>query len=95
MSQPTVSRFALAFIFMTMFIDTVGLGIVIPVTPKLIAELIGQSAYAPHAMSNAAWYGGWLMAVFAGMQFFFGNHSARIFFQEYRFVLYHVQKFSI
>ena len=81
MSQPTVSRFALAFIFMTMFIDTVGLGIVIPVTPKLIAELIGQSAYAPHAMSNAAWYGGWLMAVFAGMQFFFspllGNLSDR------------------
>ncbi len=81
MSQPTTSRFALAFIFMTMLVDTIGLGIVIPVTPKLIAELIGQNAYAQHAMSNAAWYGGWLMTVFAGMQFLFsplmGNLSDR------------------
>src|SRR5215472_16999660 len=81
MNQPTASRFALAFIFMTMFIDTVGLGIVIPVTPKLIAELIGRGGEGASAMSAAAGYGGWLMAVFAGMQFLFsplmGNLSDR------------------
>lgn len=81
MSQPTASRFALVFIFTTMLIDTIGLGIVIPVTPKLISELLGHAVDAPNAMSQAAWYGGWLMAVFAGMQFLFsplmGNLSDR------------------
>ena len=30
-------RAALAFIFMTMLIDTIGLGVIIPVSPGLIA----------------------------------------------------------
>ena len=33
-SQPFASRFALAFIFMTMLVDTMGLGIIIPVAPE-------------------------------------------------------------
>lgn len=79
MSEPhttaQTSRLALVFIFITMFVDTVGLGIIIPVTPKLIEDLIGGG------MSDAARYGGWLFFVFAGMQFLFapliGNLSDR------------------
>ncbi len=69
------SRYALAFIFVTMFVDTVGLGIIIPVMPKIIAQLTGQG------MSVAARYGGWLLFVYALMQFFcaptIGNLSDR------------------
>jgi len=44
MSEPVstpASRFALAFIFITMLVDTIGLGIIIPVTPKIITQLTG------------------------------------------------------
>ncbi|HTD72209.1 MAG TPA: hypothetical protein VK652_01690 [Steroidobacteraceae bacterium] len=52
MSDPQVNRHALAFIFITMLVDTIGLGIIIPVTPKLITELTGEG------MSEAARWGG-------------------------------------
>src|SRR5579885_65825 len=69
------SRYALVFIFITMFADTVGLGIVIPVAPKIIAQLTGLG------MSGAAWWGGWLQTAFSGMLFLFspliGNLSDR------------------
>ena len=69
------SRYALAFIFITMLVDTIGLGIIIPVTPKIIAQLTGEG------LSGAARWGGWLMFVFAAMQFLcapiFGNLSDR------------------
>ena len=78
MSEPVAapaSRYALTFIFITMLVDTIGLGIIIPVTPKIIAELTGQG------LSDAARWGGWLMFVFAAMQFvcapIFGNLSDR------------------
>lgn len=74
MEQPA-SRHALIFIFITMLIDTIGLGIIIPVTPQLIAELTHQG------MSDAARWGGWLFFVFALMQFIcaplIGNLSDR------------------
>jgi DHA1 family tetracycline resistance protein-like MFS transporter len=73
--QQTASRFALIFIFMTMFIDTVGLGIIIPVAPRIIAQLTGRD------MSGAASWGGWLQTAFAAMLFLFspliGNLSDR------------------
>ena len=73
--QPLASRYALAFIFITMFLDTVGLGITIPVAPKIIGELTGES------MSGAAWWGGWLAMAYSGMLFLFspliGNLSDR------------------
>src|ERR1700760_143616 len=69
------SRYALAFIFITLLVDTIGLGIIIPVSPKLISELTGQG------LSDAARWGGWLMFVFALMQFLcaplIGNLSDR------------------
>ncbi len=75
------SRLALTFIFITMFVDTVGLGMIIPVTPQLIAQLTGHHDYGPQAMSDAARWGGWLFFVFAAMQFLcapiIGNLSDR------------------
>jgi DHA1 family tetracycline resistance protein-like MFS transporter len=69
------SRWALAFIFVTMLVDTIGLGIIIPVTPAIIKQLTGQE------LSGAASWGGWLMFVFALMQFLcapiIGNLSDR------------------
>lgn len=56
---------ALLFIFITVVLDTTGLGIIIPVMPALIQELIQGS------ISQASSYGGWLTFCFALMQFFF------------------------
>jgi DHA1 family tetracycline resistance protein-like MFS transporter len=54
---------ALIFIFITLLIDVTGFGIIIPVLPKLISELIHGG------MSDAARYGGWLMFSFSVMMF--------------------------
>jgi MFS transporter, DHA1 family, tetracycline resistance protein len=56
---------ALGFIFLTLFIDVTGLGIIIPVLPKLIEELIHGN------ISMASRYGGWLTFAYAIMQFLF------------------------
>lgn len=56
---------ALAFIFITILVDVIGIGIIIPVVPKLIADLTGEG------ISEASRYGGWLMFSFAIMQFVF------------------------
>lgn len=58
-------RNALPFIFITMLIDVIGLGIIIPVLPKLIEEMIGGD------LSMASTYAGWLMFAYASMQFLF------------------------
>jgi DHA1 family tetracycline resistance protein-like MFS transporter len=75
------SRLALAFIFITMFVDTMGLGIIIPVSPRLIAELSGHSGTGALSMSAAAWWGGWLATAYSAMLFLFspliGNLSDR------------------
>ncbi len=56
---------ALGFIFVTLLIDVIGFGIIIPVMPQLIKSLVGGT------MSDASLYGGWLMFSFAVMQFLF------------------------
>jgi DHA1 family tetracycline resistance protein-like MFS transporter len=61
----TARKPALSFIFITLLIDVIGFGIIIPVIPKLIMELTGGG------MSDASVYGGWLMFAFATMQFIF------------------------
>ncbi len=75
MSLREPGRHALLFILITIFVDTVAFGIIIPVLPKLIADL-GHTS-----ISEAASYGGLLMFVFALMQFLFapviGNLSDR------------------
>jgi len=71
----TGGRLALVFIFITMLVDTIGLGIIIPVSPKLIQTLTHEP------LGAAAWWGGWLMFVYGLMQFLFapviGNLSDR------------------
>jgi DHA1 family tetracycline resistance protein-like MFS transporter len=56
---------ALTFIFVTILVDVIGLGIIIPVVPMLIENLTGEG------ISEASRYGGWLMFSFAAMQFLF------------------------
>lgn len=59
---------AVGFIFITLLIDITGWGIVIPVVPKLIQELIHNPD-----LSVASQYGGWLSFAYAGMQFIFAS----------------------
>ncbi|WP_276366493.1 TCR/Tet family MFS transporter [Chryseolinea sp. H1M3-3] len=56
---------ALGFIFVTLLIDVIGFGIIIPVVPNLISEL------GHVTIPEAAAYGGWLVASFSIMQFIF------------------------
>ncbi len=74
MAKPTQSR-ALTFIFITIFIDVLGLGIIIPVLPKLL-QTLGHIN-----VREASWYNGWLTFVYASMQLIFasimGNLSDR------------------
>ncbi|MBS1607305.1 MAG: TCR/Tet family MFS transporter [Bacteroidetes bacterium] len=53
---------AMGFIFVTLLIDVIGWGIIIPVIPNLIKELTHSDT------SVAAEYGGWLTGAFAIMQ---------------------------
>lgn len=61
---------ALSFIFVTLLIDVIGFGIIIPVMPSLIIEMAGLTPDTPHAVSYASEIGGWMIAAYAGMQFF-------------------------
>jgi DHA1 family tetracycline resistance protein-like MFS transporter len=56
---------ALGFIFITLLIDCIGIGIIIPVMPSLIKELSGND------LSGAARWGGMLTFTYAVMQFIF------------------------
>jgi len=56
---------AIGFIFVTLLIDTIGFGLIIPVLPGLIQELSGGTN------SEASRIGGWLLFAFAGAQFLF------------------------
>jgi MFS transporter, DHA1 family, tetracycline resistance protein len=57
------SRRALAFILLTVALDAMGMGILVPVIPKLLQEMTGQS------IAQVSIYGGWLTALFAAVQF--------------------------
>ena len=56
-------RAALAFIFVTVLLDMLAFGIIIPVLPHLVEQLIGGGT------ANAAWWVGVLSTVFAIAQF--------------------------
>lgn len=66
---------AIGFIFITLLIDVIGFGIIIPVMPSLIEQL-GHAS-----ISQASKIGGWLLLSFAATQFVFspmiGNLSDR------------------
>jgi DHA1 family tetracycline resistance protein-like MFS transporter len=57
---------AIGFIFITLLIDVTGLGLIIPVMPKLIEDLLQTSD-----ISKASQYGGWLTFAYAFTQFLF------------------------
>jgi DHA1 family tetracycline resistance protein-like MFS transporter len=71
----TKQNAALGFIFVTIFIDVLGLGIIIPVLPKLL-QVLGHIN-----VNQASEYIGWLTFVYASMQLIFasvmGNLSDR------------------
>ncbi len=54
---------AIGFIFVTLLIDVIGFGIIIPVMPNLIQSMTGGS------VSHAAQVGSWLLASYAVTQF--------------------------
>lgn len=55
---------ALIFIFITVLIDILGIGLIIPIVPSLIMEISSVS------VSEAALYGGFMIATYAIVQFF-------------------------
>ena len=60
------SKLAVSFVFITVFLDMVGFGLIIPVLPELI-ETVGHVDIA-----RAAAIGGWMFFAFSLMQFAFG-----------------------
>ncbi|GAA4738033.1 TCR/Tet family MFS transporter [Flavisolibacter ginsenosidimutans] len=73
--MPSNRNAAIGFIFITLLIDVIGFGIIIPVMPKLIEQLGHVN------VSQASRIGGWLLFAFAATQFCFsplvGNLSDR------------------
>ncbi|WP_448102626.1 TCR/Tet family MFS transporter [Luteibacter jiangsuensis] len=64
-SHTPVRRAAVIFIFVTVLIDILAFGIIIPVLPHLIEQMTGGT------VSNAAWWVGVFGTVFAIVQFIF------------------------
>ncbi|CAO1653671.1 TCR/Tet family MFS transporter [Parasphingorhabdus sp. NYA22] len=66
-SHPTpAAKSSLVFVFLVVLIDMLGFGIIMPVLPKLITSITGDT------LSGAAVYAGWLAFAYAAMQFVFG-----------------------
>ncbi|MGR3810837.1 TCR/Tet family MFS transporter [Jiulongibacter sp. NS-SX5] len=61
----TKQNAAIIFIFITVLIDVIGIGIVIPIIPALIKELTGGTT------SEASQYALWLVLLYSVMQFLF------------------------
>ena len=59
-------RLAVTFIFISVMLDSMGIGLIMPVMPDLIQEVEGQG------IGGAAVWGGILATIFAAMQFLFG-----------------------
>ena len=74
-SASTPSRAMLPVVAMALFIDSLGIGIIIPIAPQLVMELSGVT------LAEAAPIAGWLTLAYASMQFIFspilGNLSDR------------------
>lgn len=75
MIDAKTAKRGLALVFITLLLDIIGFGIIMPVLPAYLGELTGVG------VSEAAIEGGWLFFVYAAMQFFFapvvGNLSDR------------------
>jgi DHA1 family tetracycline resistance protein-like MFS transporter len=75
MPDPKFVRRGLFIVFMILFLDIIGIAIIMPVLPAFLQELTGDG------VSSAAIDGGWLLLVYSAMQFIFapvlGNLSDR------------------
>lgn len=58
-------KHAITFVFITVLLDMIGFGIIMPVLPSLIMDITGES------LSNAAAYSGFLLTAYAALQFVF------------------------
>ncbi len=65
MQEKEAKNSALVFIFFTVLIDMIGVGLIVPIIPDLISSLTGQN------LSDAALTGGLLITAYAGVQFLF------------------------
>ena len=63
MTPRSPGKHALVFIAITVLVDIIGFGLIVPVLPALLMKLTGAG------VSRAAIYGGWLAFVYAIMQF--------------------------
>lgn len=66
MTKPAPSKYAMAFIFLTVLLDMVGFGLIIPVQPALI-EAVGHVN-----IGDASIIAGWMFFAFSATQFLFG-----------------------
>lgn len=75
MLEPKFVRRGLFLVFMILFLDIIGIAIIMPVLPAFLQELTGDD------VSAAAIDGGWLLLIYSAMQFMFapllGNLSDR------------------
>jgi DHA1 family tetracycline resistance protein-like MFS transporter len=65
MADPTPRRAGTAFVLVTVLLDTLGLGLLIPVAPRLVASFLGDD------LGAASHYFGVLVSLYAAMQFLF------------------------
>ena len=66
MTASATSKYATLFVFITVLLDMVGFGMIIPVQPAIIQQ-VGQMDIA-----HASYIGGWLFFSFSTTQFLFG-----------------------
>jgi DHA1 family tetracycline resistance protein-like MFS transporter len=62
--MPRSTKHAFAFVWVTVLLDMVGLGLIMPILPALLRQLTGTD------VAHASIYGGWLFFAYALMQFF-------------------------
>lgn len=62
--MPRPTKHAFAFVWITVLLDMVGLGLIMPVLPSILRQLTGAD------VAHASIYGGWLFFAYAAMQFF-------------------------
>lgn len=65
MQSPKIYKRSLTLIFITLLVDVIGIGIIIPIIPKLLKTL------GNYTISEAAAMGGWMVVAFALPQFIF------------------------
>lgn len=65
MSNPSRRRAGTAFVLVTLLLDTLGLGLVIPVFPRLVAQFLNDD------LGAASHYFGILVSIYAAMQLLF------------------------